>query len=96
MNFLAPYPVTPLKEVKNELLKRPPGKVVVLPPTETAKVIVDIAGVEHKFIDKFHIYYLDLAQLLLRADRGFGQQVRVFSASARPLLPAGLVGEHCA
>ncbi|HRW45962.1 MAG: hypothetical protein M9936_24200 [Caldilinea sp.] len=60
MNFLAPYPVTPLKEVKNELLKRPPGKVVVLPPTETAKVIVDIAGVEHKFIDKFHLYYLDL------------------------------------
>ena len=60
MGFLAPYPVTPLKEVKNELLKRPPGKVVVLPPTETAKVIVDISGVEHKFIDKFHIYYLDL------------------------------------
>lgn len=58
--FLAPYPVTPLKEVKNELLKRPTGKVVVLPPTESAKVIVDIAGVEHKFIDKFHIYYLDL------------------------------------
>ena len=60
MGFLKPYPVTPLKEVKNELLKRPPGKVVVLPPTESAKVVVDIAGVEHKFIDKFHIYYLDL------------------------------------
>jgi hypothetical protein len=60
MGFLRPYPVTPLKEVKDELLKRPPGKVVVLPPTETAKVIVDITGAEHKFIDKFHIYYLDL------------------------------------
>jgi hypothetical protein len=60
MGFLRPYPVTPLKEVKEELLKHPPGKVVVLPPTETAKVIVDIAGNEHKFIDKFHIYYLDL------------------------------------
>jgi hypothetical protein len=60
MGFLRPYPVTPLKEVKDELLKRPPGKVVVLPPTETAKVIVDISGAEHKFIDKFHIYYLDL------------------------------------
>ena len=59
-NFLAPYPVTPLKEVKEALLSMPPGKVVVLPPTETAKVIVDISGVEHKFIDKFHIYYLDL------------------------------------
>jgi hypothetical protein len=59
-NFLAPYPVGPLKEVKDALLKLPPGKVVVLPPTETAKVEVDINGVEHKFIDKFHIYYLDL------------------------------------
>lgn len=60
MGFLAPYPVTPLREVKNALLKLPPGKVVVLPPTETAKVIVDINGVEHKFIDKFHLYFLDL------------------------------------
>lgn len=59
-NFLTPYPVAPLKEVKEALLQLPPGKVVVLPPTETAKVIVDINGVEHKFIDKFHIYYLDL------------------------------------
>ncbi len=58
--FLTPYPVGPLKEVKEALLQLPPGKVVVLPPTETAKVIVDINGVEHKFIDKFHIYYLDL------------------------------------
>jgi hypothetical protein len=60
MGFLSAYPVTPLKEVKNELLKHPPGKVVVLPPTETAKVIISISGAEHKFIDKFHIYYLDL------------------------------------
>lgn len=59
-HFLTPYPVGPLKEVKEALLQLPPGKVVVLPPTETAKVIVDINGVEHKFIDKFHIYYLDL------------------------------------
>jgi len=58
--FLTPYPVEPLKQVKENLLKLPPGKVVVLPPTETAKAIVDINGVEHKFIDKFHIYYLDL------------------------------------
>ncbi len=59
-NFLAPYPVTPLQEVKRALEALPPGKVIVLPPTETAKVIVDASGVEHKFIDKFHIYYLDL------------------------------------
>ncbi len=59
-HFLTPYPVGPLKEVKNYLLQLPPGKVVVLPPTETAKTILDINGVEHKFIDKFHIYYLDL------------------------------------
>ena len=59
-DFLAPYPVTSLKEVKTLLESMPPGKVVVLPPTETAKVIVDASGVEHKFIDKFHIYYLDL------------------------------------
>ena len=60
MNFLSPYPVTSLKEIKNVLEELPTGKVVVLPPTETAKVIVDSAGIEHKFIDKFHIYYLDL------------------------------------
>lgn len=59
-HFLTPYPVGPLKEVKEALLQLPPGKVVVLPPTETAKVVLDINGVEHKFIDKFHIYYLDL------------------------------------
>lgn len=58
--FLAPYPVVYLKEVKTVLQRMPPGKVVVLPPTETAKVIVSPTGVEHKFIDKFHIYYLDL------------------------------------
>jgi hypothetical protein len=58
--FLTPYPVEPLKEVKENLLKLPPGKTVVLPPTETAKAIMDINGNEHKFIDKFHIYYLDL------------------------------------
>ncbi len=60
MNFLAAYPVTDLRAVKNVLIDMPPGKVVVLPPTETAKVIVDSEGIEHKFIDKFHIYYLDL------------------------------------
>lgn len=59
-SFLSPYPVTPLREVRDFLVKMPPGKVVVLPPTETAKVIIDIDGVERKFIDKFHIYYLDL------------------------------------
>lgn len=60
INFLSPYPVTALREVKNVLKEMPPGKVVVLPPTETAKVIVDSDGIEHKFIDKFHIYYLDM------------------------------------
>jgi hypothetical protein len=59
-HFLTPYPVAPLKQVKEYLLKLAPGKVVVLPPTETAKTIVDINGIDHKFIDKFHIYYLDL------------------------------------
>lgn len=59
-DFLAPYPVTLLREVKTALKALPPGKVVVLPPTETAKVITDIEGVDHKFIDKFHIYFLDL------------------------------------
>ncbi|MFM8321194.1 MAG: hypothetical protein ACKOC5_09795 [Chloroflexota bacterium] len=59
-NFLAAYPVGPLQEVKQALLRLPPGKVVVLPPTETAKAQLDINDVDHKFIDKFHIYYLDL------------------------------------
>ncbi|MCP4141809.1 MAG: hypothetical protein GY755_16300 [Chloroflexi bacterium] len=60
LGFLSPYPVTPLKETKDYLLTLPEGKTVVFPPTETAKRIIDINGVEHKFIDKFHIYYLDL------------------------------------
>ncbi|MEV9417929.1 hypothetical protein AB0360_26890, partial [Klebsiella pneumoniae] len=37
----------------------PEGKTVVLPPTETAKLVQDANGVDHKFIDKFFIYYLD-------------------------------------
>ena len=31
----------------------------MLPPTETAKLVVGSDGVAHKFIDKFYIYYLD-------------------------------------
>ncbi len=60
LGFLSPYPVGPLKEVKEFLLELPEGKTIVLPPTESAKRIIDVNGVEHKFIDKFHIYYLDL------------------------------------
>lgn len=58
--FLSPYPVTPLKETKDYLLTLPEGKTIVLPPTETGKRVIDVNGVEHKFIDKFHLYYLDL------------------------------------
>jgi hypothetical protein len=58
--FLTPYPVKPLQQVKDALLQLPPGKVVVLPPTESAKEVDDINDVAHKFIDKFYIYYLDL------------------------------------
>ena len=60
LGFMSPYPVTPLKETKDYLLTLPIGKTIVLPPTETAKTVIDINGVEHKFIDKFHLYYLDL------------------------------------
>lgn len=42
------------------MLGLPRGKTVVFPPTETAKANIDIDGYEHKFIDKFHAYYLDL------------------------------------
>ena len=48
-----------LSELKDALLELPEGKTVVLPPTETAKLVVDANGVDHKFIDKFYIYYLD-------------------------------------
>ena len=59
-HFLRPYPLGPLTEVKRILQGLPKGKTVVLPPTETAKAVLDIEGYEHKFIDKFHAYYLDL------------------------------------
>lgn len=58
--FLSPYPVHDLKELKAELLDLDEGKTVVLPPTETAKLVTDDNGIDHKFIDKFFIYYLDL------------------------------------
>ncbi len=58
--FLAPYPVGDLDELKAALLELDEGKTVVLPPTETAKLVTDDNGVDHKFIDKFFIYYLDL------------------------------------
>lgn len=58
--FLAPYPVDDLRELKEALLELDEGKTVVLPPTETAKLVTDDNGIDHKFIDKFFIYYLDL------------------------------------
>lgn len=57
--FANDYPVDELATVKDELEALPEGKTVVLPPTETAKLVVDPDGNEHKFIDKFYIYYLD-------------------------------------
>jgi hypothetical protein len=57
--FMAPYPVGDLQELKQEILALPDGKTVVLPPTETAKLVTDENGIDHKFIDKFFIYYLD-------------------------------------
>ncbi len=57
--FLSDYPVADLRQLKNALEALPDGKTVVLPPTETAKLVVDDNGVDHKFIDKFYIYYLD-------------------------------------
>ncbi|TKV61662.1 hypothetical protein FDO65_08945 [Nakamurella flava] len=57
--FLSPFPLADLKQVKQALNELPPGKTVVLPPTETAKLVSDSNGVDHKFIDKFFIYYLD-------------------------------------
>ncbi|TXI40368.1 MAG: hypothetical protein E6Q56_05305 [Mycobacterium sp.] len=57
--FLSAYPVEDLDDLKDELTKYPKGKTVVLPPTETAKIVVGPDGVPHKFIDKFYIYYLD-------------------------------------
>ncbi|BBY84828.1 MFS transporter [Mycolicibacterium tokaiense] len=57
--FLAAYPVQDLRLLKEELATLPQGKTVVLPPTETAKLVVGPDGKSHKFIDKFYIYYLD-------------------------------------
>ncbi len=57
--FLAPYPLHDLREVKDVLNTLPEGKTVVLPPTETAKLVSDSNGVDHRFIDKFYMYYLD-------------------------------------
>jgi len=58
-NFMTPFPVEDLQELKQQLLELPEGKTVVLPPTETAKLVTDANGVDHKFNDKFFIYYLD-------------------------------------
>ncbi|MEM9466132.1 MAG: hypothetical protein AAGA90_12205 [Actinomycetota bacterium] len=58
-HFATAYPVDELKEVKDVLEQYPSGKTVVLPPTETSKLVVDPNGAPHKFIDKFYIYYLD-------------------------------------
>ena len=58
-DFFTPYPVEDLQELKQALLERPAGKTVVLPPTETSKLVVGPDDVPHKFIDKFYIYYLD-------------------------------------
>ena len=58
-NFLSAYPLGDLDELKSAIVELEPGKTVVLPPTETAKLVTDSDGIDHKFIDKFFIYYLD-------------------------------------
>ncbi|QWT24309.1 hypothetical protein KPL76_02510 [Subtercola sp. PAMC28395] len=58
-NFLSPFPLGDLKELKTALDALPEGKTAVLPPTETSKLVGDENGIDHKFIDKFFIYYLD-------------------------------------
>ena len=58
-DFFSAYPVEDLNDLKDELVKLPKGKTVVLPPTETAKLVVGPDEVPHKFIDKFYMYYLD-------------------------------------
>ncbi len=58
-DFMSAYPVEHLEDLKSQLIKLPAGKTVVLPPTETSKLVIGSDGVPHKFIDKFYIYYLD-------------------------------------
>ncbi len=58
-NFATPIPVADLQELKAELLRLPEGKTVVLPPTESGKLVTDGNGIDHRFNDKFFIYYLD-------------------------------------
>ena len=57
--FLSPYDLSRIREIKQMLNVLPPGKTVMIPPTETSKRITDARGNTHKFIDKFPIYYLD-------------------------------------
>jgi len=57
--LLAPYPVAPLRMIKQKLLENGPGRTVVLPPSETPRFVEDSNGIDHKFIDKFFLYFLD-------------------------------------
>jgi len=58
-DFLTPYPVQDIKEIKGKLDMLPEGKTIVLPPSEAQKRTTDMNGIRHKFIDKFFIYYLN-------------------------------------
>lgn len=58
-DFITPYPLQNIREVKQVLDALPEGKTIVLPPSEAQKRTVDENGVRHKFIDKFFIYYLN-------------------------------------
>ncbi|MDD5103290.1 MAG: hypothetical protein PHX93_02720 [Candidatus Peribacteraceae bacterium] len=57
--FLHPYNVQPLREIKDALQTLPPGKVVVLPPSEGPWIGETKENVPYKFIDKFFIYFLN-------------------------------------
>jgi len=57
--FISPYPLQNIREIKQVLDQLPEGKTIVLPPSEAQKRTVDENGVRHKFIDKFFIYYLN-------------------------------------
>lgn len=58
-HFLTPVELRDLKSLKTQLDQIPTGKTIVMPPAESGKLVTDINGIDHKYIDKFYMYYLD-------------------------------------
>jgi len=57
--YLAPFPTRDVGQLRDFLDTLPEAKTIILPPAGAQQRITDINGVQHKFLEKIFIHYLN-------------------------------------